>query len=196
MDCSRPVSYVHDISQSRILEWVAFPSPENLSNSGTEPTSPALAGGFLTIEPPGKSIEWNNTTYCNVNRPEDSNIKWSESERERQMSQQSAYMQNLNKKFIQMDLFTKEKQTHRLWKQTSGYQRGILGGRVKLGVWDGHVPATIFKIDNQQGSAVQNKESSSIFSNNLTGKRIWKRMNICIYIMESLCCIPETNTTL
>ena len=112
------------------------------------------------------------------------------------MSQQSAHMQKLNKKFTQIDLFTKERQTHRLWKQTSGYQTGKLGGRVKLGVWDWHVPATIFKIDNQQGSAVQKKESSSIFGNNLTGKRIWERINICICIMESLCCIPETNTML
>ena len=37
---------------------------------------------------------------------------------------------------IQMDLFIKQKQTHRLRKQTYGYQRGKGGGRDKLGVWD------------------------------------------------------------
>ena len=37
---------------------------------------------------------------------------------------------------IQMNLFTKQKQTHRLRKQTYGYQRGKLGGRDKLGGWD------------------------------------------------------------
>ena len=31
-----------------------FPSPGNLSNPGIEPTSPALAGGFFTVEPRGK----------------------------------------------------------------------------------------------------------------------------------------------
>ena len=31
---------------------------------------------------------------------------------------------------------------------------------------------------------------------NLNGKRIWKRIDICIYITESLCCTPETNTRL
>ena len=31
-------------------------------------------------------------------------------------------------KVIQMNLFTKQKQTHRLWKQTYGYQRENLGG--------------------------------------------------------------------
>ena len=31
-----------------------FPSPGDLPNPGIEPTSPALAGGFSTTEPPGK----------------------------------------------------------------------------------------------------------------------------------------------
>ena len=32
-----------------------FLSPGELPNPGTEPVSPALAGGFFTTEPPGKS---------------------------------------------------------------------------------------------------------------------------------------------
>ena len=39
-------------------------------------------------------------------------------------------------KRIQMNLYTKQKQTHRHRKQTYGYQRGKGGGRDKLGVWD------------------------------------------------------------
>ena len=31
-----------------------FPSPGDLPDSGIKPTSPALAGGFFTTEPPGK----------------------------------------------------------------------------------------------------------------------------------------------
>ena len=31
-----------------------FPSPGDLLNTGIEPGSPALAGGFFTTEPPGK----------------------------------------------------------------------------------------------------------------------------------------------
>ena len=41
-----------------------------------------------------------------------------------------------SKKVIQMNLFTKQKQTHRLRKQTYDYQRGKVGGRDKLAVWD------------------------------------------------------------
>ena len=55
--------------------------------------------------------------------------------RERQISYDIAYMQNL-KKIIQMNLVTKQKQTHRVRKQTYGYQREKVGWRDKLGVWD------------------------------------------------------------
>ena len=46
-------------------------------------------------------------------------------------------MWNLKKEKTQMNLFTKQKQTHRHIKQTYGYQRGNGGwGGDKLGVWD------------------------------------------------------------
>ena len=53
-DCSPLGSSVHGILQARILEQVAFLSPGDLPNPGTEPMSPALAGRFFTSEPPGK----------------------------------------------------------------------------------------------------------------------------------------------
>ena len=37
---------------------------------------------------------------------------------------------------IQVNLFTKQKQTHRLREQIYGYRRGKVGGRDKLGGWD------------------------------------------------------------
>ena len=45
-DCSQPGSSVHGIFQARILEWVAFPPPGDLSNPETEPGSPALRADF------------------------------------------------------------------------------------------------------------------------------------------------------
>ena len=33
-----------------------FPSPGDLLDPGIKPTSPALTGGFLTTEPPGKPL--------------------------------------------------------------------------------------------------------------------------------------------
>ena len=50
-----PMDYrVHGILQARILEWVAFPSPGDLPNLGTEPRSPTLQVDFLPAEWQGK----------------------------------------------------------------------------------------------------------------------------------------------
>ena len=56
---------------------------------------------------------------------------------------------------IQMNLFTKQKQIHPLGvTDFHNHQRGKVGGRDKLGVWDEHIHATIYKIGNQQGPTV------------------------------------------
>ena len=50
VDWSTPSSSVYGLLQSRIREWVAVPSPEDLPNPGFEPISPAtlgLADGFF-----------------------------------------------------------------------------------------------------------------------------------------------------
>ena len=58
MDCSLPGSSVHGISQAKILEWVAISS----SRGSFQPrdrthisfNSSCMAGGFFTVELPGK----------------------------------------------------------------------------------------------------------------------------------------------
>ena len=54
VDCSPPGSSVHGILQARIVERVAISFSRGSSRPVIEPTSPALAGGFFTSEPPGK----------------------------------------------------------------------------------------------------------------------------------------------
>ena len=49
---SPPGSSVHGISQARILEWFAI----SFSRRSSWPKDPALAGRFLTVEPPGKPV--------------------------------------------------------------------------------------------------------------------------------------------
>ena len=50
MDCSLPASPVYGISQAKILEWVAMPSPPgDLPKPGTELSSLALAGRVFTM---------------------------------------------------------------------------------------------------------------------------------------------------
>ena len=53
-----------------------------------------------------------------------------------------------------MNLFTKQKQTHRLRGQIYGCQRGRVRWRDSKRVWKGHVHIAIFEIDNQQASSV------------------------------------------
>ena len=45
---------------SRQEYWLPFPSPGDLSDPGIEPVSPALAGEFLTIKLPGKTLIYLN----------------------------------------------------------------------------------------------------------------------------------------
>ena len=56
------------ISQARILfpSQLPFPSPEDLPNPGVEPASPALAGKFITTEPPGKPPQVHNTVLLTI----------------------------------------------------------------------------------------------------------------------------------
>ena len=56
MDCSPPGSSVHGMFQE-YRSGLPFPSPGHLPDPGTELTSPALAGGFFTTEPHGKTVE-------------------------------------------------------------------------------------------------------------------------------------------
>ena len=56
MDYSLLNSFVHGISQVRILEWVAIFLSNGTSDPGIELLSLALAGRFFTAESPGKPI--------------------------------------------------------------------------------------------------------------------------------------------
>ena len=58
MDCSPTGSSVHGISRQECRSGLPPPSPGDLPDPGTEPTSPvspAFAGRFSATVPPGKS---------------------------------------------------------------------------------------------------------------------------------------------
>ena len=55
MDCSPPGSFVHQISQARILEWVSISSSRGSSRPRDRTCISCMVGGFFTTEPPGKS---------------------------------------------------------------------------------------------------------------------------------------------
>ena len=67
MNHSPSGSSVHVIFQARILEWVPFPTPEDLSVPGTESTflvSPALAGGFFTTWKAPRLLQAVSNLHC------------------------------------------------------------------------------------------------------------------------------------
>ena len=69
-------------------------------------------------------------------------------------------------------------------------------GRHSQGVWDGHVRTAVFKLENQQGPAVEHKELCSMSCGSLDGRGVWGRMDTCLCMAESLCCSSETITAL
>ena len=54
----------------------------------------------------------------------------------------------------------------------------------------------IFKMGNQQGPTVQHRELCSMLCGSLDGRGVWGRKDTRICMVESLCCAPETTTTL
>ena len=54
VDCSPPGSLSMRFSREKYWSGLPFPSPGKLSRPGIKPVSPALAGIFFTIDPPGK----------------------------------------------------------------------------------------------------------------------------------------------
>ena len=53
---------------------------------------------------------------------------------------------------------------------------------------------TVYGMDGQQRPTVEHRGLYLILCDNLHGKRIWKKMDVCICIIESIKCTAEINT--
>ena len=53
----------------------------------------------------------------------------------------------------------------------------VAGMKGQLGVWDGQVYTSIFKMDNQKGPAVMHRELCSMLCSSLDGRGVWGRMD-------------------
>ena len=63
MNCSLPGSFVHEILQSRILEWVAISFSRETSNLGIEPRRPASQADALPTELHGEDMSKPHTYF-------------------------------------------------------------------------------------------------------------------------------------
>ena len=123
--------------------------------------------------------------------------KWSQSVRDRQISYDIIHVKSNFLKKIKMNFCIKQKQTLQTLKTDLWLPKGKreCGERDKSG--DGmNIHTLLYMRDDQQKPTVQHKKFYPIFWDNLYEKRILERMNICVCVTESLCCTPETNTTL
>ena len=74
-------------------------------------------------------------------------------------------------------------------------RKGMLGSLRS----DQYIHTAIFKMDNQQGPPVEHRELCSMLFGSLDGRGgLGENTHTytCIYVAESLCCVPETITTL
>ena len=98
----------------------------------------------------------------------------------------------IEKEMIQMNLLAKQKEIHRLRKQTHGHW----GWRGGWGLQEGHECTAVFRVANQWESTGQHRELCSRLCANLDGRGVWGRMDTCLRMAESLHCSPETTTLL
>ena len=128
-DCSPPGSSVHGTYQARILEWVAIFLLQRIFPAlGSNPCLLHWQADSLLLSHQGSPVEyysaikkeWHNAFCSNMNGPRDYRTMWRKSDRESQMSDDIAYMGNLER-MIQMNLFTKQKQT---WKTNLWLTKG------------------------------------------------------------------------
>ena len=59
-----------------------------------------------------------------------------------------------------------------------------------------YVHTATFKMENQQGPAVEHRELCSVLCGSLDGRDVWRRKDTCVCMAESLRCPPETITAL
>ena len=71
-----------------------------------------------------------------------------------------------------------------------------MGERESQGVWDRQVHTATFKMENQQGPTVRHRDLCSVLCGSLDGRGVRGRTDACMCLAESLCCPPETITTL
>ena len=105
---------------------------------------------------------------------------------------------NHQSKFKQIgfaNIFLKSNQTHRFRERTYGCKREGWGSG-QLGSVGQTRTYCYFKMDKQQGLAVQHRELCSVLCGSLDGRGVWRRRDTRMCMAESLRCPPETITTL
>ena len=94
-----------------------------------------------------------------------------------------------------MNLFTKQKQTHRHRKQTWGYHRGRVGGGINSEYGTNRYTLSYIKQINNKGLLYSTGNYIQYLAVAYNGKVLGKKKNI-IYIKLNHCCTSKTYTIL
>ena len=128
----------------------------------------------------GHKKEWHNVICSNMDRPRDFHTKWNNSDRERQIPYEITNLWNLIK-MIQKNLLTKQKQTQRFQSQIYSYQGANVVGGMDWG--SGIGTYTLLYITPVYNKDLLNSLGTSIqHCDRLYGERIWRRMDIYVYV--------------
>ena len=96
----------------------------------------------------------------------------------------------------QMNRLTKQKETHRLRERTYDCQGGRVVGSSSQGIQDGRVHTAVFKMDNQKDLLYSTGNSARRYAAALMGGEFGEEWIHVLCVAESLCCPPDTITTL
>ena len=107
--------------------------------------------------------------------------EWNKSDREGEMSYDIPYMWNLKRNDTNK-LTYKTKETHKLREWNYGCPWLKAGGTDSWGVWDGHVQAARFKMDNRERRpTVQHMELCSVLYGSPDGRGF-----VCLFVFEGV----------
>ena len=141
MDCSPQGSSVYEILQARILEWVAMPSSRRSSQLRNWTQVSCITGRFFNV--------WATREACKKNEAVPIAATWMDlgfvilSEVRKRDKYHIPLICDLWN-IIQMNFFTRQKQTHRPRNHVYSYQRGK--GRINLEVGISRYKLLIYKI--------------------------------------------------
>ena len=113
------------------------------------------------------------------------------SQTEKEKFHMTSLVCGIEKEIMQMNLLTKQKESHRLRKQTYGFQGEEWGERI-IRVFGMDMDTVLYlKWITNKDLLYSAWNSAPCYWGNLEGRRVWRRMDMCICMAESLHCSPE-----
>ena len=113
------------------------------------------------------------------------------SQTEKEKFHMTSLVCEIEEEIMQMYLLTKQKETHKLRKQTYGLQGEEWGERIVREFGMDMDRVLYLKWITSKDLLYSAWNSARCYCGSLEGRRVWRRMDMCICMAESLHCSPE-----